>query len=291
MNESAPPESSPVILYLHVPKAAGTTLSDWMFDQVRRGATNTDVANLHAGVFYYPAGFVVEPSAEERAHAQRVMAREDLRAVFGHFHFGVHRQLVRPWTYVTMLRHPVDRVLSLYSFQRLMEHKTGAHHGVRLLEDIDIRAFVADPPYAEVDNGQTRRIAGAAPSVGRCTSEVLDIAKRNLQRAFAVVGVTERFDETLILLCKCFGWSSQLLYYPTNVNTTRSDQSAPDDVVAQIEKTQWLDMALYDHVQKLMDKQIDRYGPAFTDDLKDFKSRKHAWYETVGKWDMPSRLW
>ena len=79
----------------------------------------------------------------------------------------------RPTTYITLLRNPVDRVLSLYHFLEA-ERQTS------------IEEFVAHPSIKEVDNDQTRRIAGVDPAVGGCTNAMLLKAMENMRRHFAV---------------------------------------------------------------------------------------------------------
>ncbi|MEO5579030.1 MAG: hypothetical protein ABIR58_00110 [Gemmatimonadaceae bacterium] len=81
---------------------------------------------------------------------------------------------------------------------------------------MSLHDFVTNPPFREVDNDQTRRIAGEEPPLGRCTSAMFELAKQNLRRHFRVVGVTDRFDETLLLMKQAFGWTNSLCNYPSN---------------------------------------------------------------------------
>jgi hypothetical protein len=57
------------------------------------------------------------------------------------------------------------------------------------------------------DNDQTRQLAGEReiPSARTTSEEILRIAKRNLTQHFAVAGVTEQFDRSLILMKQQFG--------------------------------------------------------------------------------------
>jgi len=43
-------------------------------------------------------------------------ASNSIRFIRGHFEFGVHKYLYRPYTYITMLRHPIERAISWYYF-------------------------------------------------------------------------------------------------------------------------------------------------------------------------------
>src|SRR5437667_105406 len=58
------------------------------------------------------------------------------------------------------------------------------------------------------DNDQTRQLAGKCgiPKARTSAEEMLRIAKRNLTEHFTVVGVTEKFDRSLLLMKRCLGW-------------------------------------------------------------------------------------
>ncbi len=205
----------PTLLFLHIPKVAGTTLSKCIQSQCASGERYKGEPDpeypgkymLHDGVYYYWRGFFKPPDLEVTPDVQRVLARDDLRAVVGPFWFGFHPYLSGPWKYATMLRDPVERTVSLYA--HLVEHEFPQplpYNGMSLHE------FATNPPFREVDNDQTRRIAGEEPPLGGCTPAMLERAKQNLRRRFRVVGITERFDETLMLLKHAFGWTKSLCY-------------------------------------------------------------------------------
>ena len=218
--------AQPIIIYMHIPKAGGTTLADWLYGQLRDLSGQEREAEeegwLNSGVFYYSSGYIRELDARDLARIMRVLPRPDLKAVLGHCNFGIHEQLARPASYVTMLRHPVERVMSLYHFEKLVKAKYGDHEGIKIPAETTLESFVESPPFKEVDNGQTRRIAGVWPDVGGCTRAMLERAKDNLRKHFVVVGLTERFDETLLLLKQAFSWNRDVFYYPMNTNPGRT---------------------------------------------------------------------
>jgi hypothetical protein len=71
----------------------------------------------------------------------------------------------------------------------------------------------------ELDNGQTRLIAGIDDKIpfGKCTREILDLAIKNIEEYFAVVGILDKFNETILLLKKVFNWYRLPLYRKANV--------------------------------------------------------------------------
>ena len=239
---------------------------------------------MNAGVFYYPAGYVKDPCSRDIVTIERVLPRRDLSAVLGHFPFGIHKQLSRSFRYITMLRHPVERVLSLYHFAKLVEAKYGHHEGFRMASDTTLEEFVESPPFREVDNGQTRRISGLSAELGDCTKATLEHAKKNLREYFPVVGITERFDETLILLRRAFSWRKDLFYYPKNTNPNRVNvETLNKKTIDTILARNKFDTELYQFAAQLMDSAVSREGADFQTELAEFKLKKQAWYENIAR--------
>lgn len=280
------------LLYLHIPKAGGTTLNAILFNQLNDGSNSCEESNLfHSGIYYYPGfgpggGFLKDRDLAIPDEVRRVLGRSDLRAVVGHFWFGVHRHISRACDYVTLLRHPIDRVLSLYYHVKTHypnhSQLRKEQYRARLVRPADIdgmslEEFVEDPPFREVDNDQVRRISGIEPEPGGCTAHMLDEAKRNLRRHFAVVGVTERFDETLVLLKRKYGWTRDILYYPRNTNPARpATDTIPGAAREAILRRNDLDHELYRFAEAMLDEMVSAAGPGFRDDLLDLRARREA---------------
>lgn len=255
MEADAP--TAPVVLFLHIPKAGGQTLGELVFTQTRAETAREDDV-LIAGVAYLTYGFLKERPLQVPAHALPHLARPDLRAVIGHFWFGLHEHVARPSVYVTALRHPVERILSLYYYTRLHD-------------SITLEAFLAEPPFREIDNDQTRRLAGVDPEIGQCTPEMLEGAKENLRR-FAVAGTIERFDETVVLLHRKLGWPRPVVCHARNVNAERpAAASLPRAAIAAIEERNALDLELWRYAWQLMDEAIAAEGDAFHLDLTAYR--------------------
>ena len=285
--------AQPVILYMHIPKAGGCTLAEWLYEQIRASSQDSEVNEegwLSSGVFYYPSGYVRGPYPRDIARIERVLPRKDLRAVVGHFALGIHRKLSQPFKYITMLREPVERVISLYQFEKLVEAKYGQHQGIRMPADMTLERFAESPLFCEVDNGQTRRISGLSAELGGCTKGMLERAKQNLSKYFAVVGTTERFDETLLLLKRTFSWGKDLFYYPKNSNPNRiTIECPPKKAIDAILARNELDSELYLFATELMESAISSHGAGFQSELEEFKLKKKAWYESIASRDPADR--
>jgi galactose-3-O-sulfotransferase len=270
--------ASEVLLHLHIPKVGGTTLRNWIFERAATTERWKDHGGLiQSGIYYFPWDVIAPADTALSSSDRAVLARDDVNAVVGHFWFGIHRYLGRPYTYVTLLRDPADRLVSLYyllvalpdryNFKRL----TGFHD------------FVTRSDYRETYNDQTRRIAGAEPGVGGLNREVLERAKSNLRECFSVVGTMERFDETLLLLNRQFGWTDDTgTYFPGRQNPVRPEVSSlPDATLAAIRERNALDYELYEFADSLLADQVARAGPELSAQLESLRGRQLALYERL----------
>jgi hypothetical protein len=240
--------AAPTVLFLHIPKAGGQTLGEIIYAHTC-DETVPDHLLLPGGVAYLTYGFLKERPLAVPEHVLPLLRREDLRAVIGHFWFGLHEHVARPYQYITALRDPVERVLSLYYYTRLHESTT-------------LDAFLAEPPFREVDNDQTRRIAGVDPEIGECTEAMLQKAKENLRR-FAVAGTIERLDEMLVLFKRRLGWQGPVAWQPRNVNPERPPAaSLPRATIAAIRQRNELDWELWHYASRLMDEALAAQGEA-----------------------------
>jgi hypothetical protein len=191
------------------------------------------------------------------------MRRKDLRAVVGHFAFGLHGLIDRPATYATVFRHPIERIASLfYHLKRWPKYGRNEPWlqaaGYRPLEsNASLEDFIRDYPLRELDNDQTRRIAGEDPQFGGCTSSLLKLAKSNIEQHFSFVGVTERFEDTLRVAADVLSWSTQPVARKILVNERREPTiSMPAITREAILERNAFDLELYSFANEWLDKRL-----------------------------------
>ncbi len=152
----------------------------------------------------------------------------------GHLGFGVHELLPSPSKYVTFLRDPAQRLISLYEYSR---STPGSFYfkqtSCRTFED-----FVRHGSVFETDNGMVRFLIGdlekndyyiCRKPFGSLTEADLQTAIRNIQQFFACPGITEHFDRSLLLLKTELGFR--------NVKYLKLNERAPSACVG----TEWND--------------------------------------------------
>jgi len=219
---------APLLVFVHLRKTAGTTLSYVMWRQFRRGAAiDLNAATVEAANRTWNA-----MTAEQRAR---------VRCIRGHLPFGADLFAPRAVEFLTVLRDPVERVISEYFFN--LTNAGQKHHAALTRGRITLDQYVHSELAVEAHNAQTRLLAG--PDSGASPEAQLESAMTSLRDRIAVVGISERLDETLLLCRAVFGWR-HVVYRRINVNRRRRPTAtlAPASLAA-IEEANSLDRRLY----------------------------------------------
>ena len=255
-------------IFLHIPKTAGTTLRDLIRRQYGPDECLLLRPRQHhrAEYFRYLNGEGPLPPMNPEGPAREYLLKlaelaperlARLRMVMGHLWFGVHEGLPGPSSYLTILRDPIERVLSMYQ-QRVVGQSLERGLGLTVEE------WARSERDLDMDNEQTRRLASHPPGINGLTASatpaMFDSAVANLREQFAVVGSTERFDLSLLAMGRTFGWR-KLAYLPARVSSGRPRaENLPDDVLALLRRHNEYDLELQRVGRDLLDEQVERLG-------------------------------
>jgi hypothetical protein len=188
--------------------------------------------------------------------------RPKLQCVTGHIPYGLHRYLAHQYQYVTLLRDPVERVISHYYYIVAKPH----HRIARQIYDqeLTLEEYASSYLAPDLRNGQVRMLCGLENMDGingqEPASELgLDAAKRNLCSTGMAFGLSERFDESVLALSRAIGWTN-VFYTKKHVNQNRPTRSElPRPAIRAIEENNALDLELYDFAKKKFEEFLREY--------------------------------
>lgn len=186
---------------------------------------------------------------------------------------------------VYILRHPIERVLSVYEFERRQRADTpGAVNAKRMNAAEYVHWRLQPESGATVRDYQVRYLAGLHGVSKRSVAEAdYEAAVENMTSA--CIGLVEQFDRSLAhierILRRAFP-TLDLSYVPQNVNSTRPETQEEriatlrarigDELFAQLEEANRFDMALYDAAHRLLAERW-RSAVGFGGDVEDFLER------------------
>lgn len=248
--------------FLHIHKTAGSTFSSSVLPQIFP-IEETCIP------WSYTELFAIPPEELPR-----------FRLFRGHFYYCLHKYLPAEPVYLTFLRHPIERLISLYEYVRRTPdnakcERVRAMRGflefawdaelaspnfqvMSLTADADVRElFAAYRPRVEEPYGFEVALWGELVRK-EPAREDLELAKRRLAEFF-FVGITERFRESVELLCQAGGWPRVQAYDNVNVSPPadrfRIDQIPASERDALMERHR-LDFELYDFGLRLFETRL-----------------------------------
>jgi hypothetical protein len=162
-------------------------------------------------------------------------------------------------------------VISHYYFVR----RTPDHYLRNALKNgiSNLREYLTSGKSDELNNGQVRLISGVGDSVpfGECTPDLLRKAQHNLEEHFSFVGLSERFDESLLLLRNMFGW--KIPFY-TRKNVTKKQvlkRNITQETLDIIKSYNQLDLQLYEYAKQRFQQELEAQPPSFKEEIQRFK--------------------
>jgi hypothetical protein len=292
VSEGTAGDRPPLLAYVHIPRTGGGSTTS---------AVSRNYARTRSG-----GNFQRNPRKTDQSlkNAATRLESADIRFVADHIPLGLYRRNFPADTrYMTVLREPVDRVLSHYYFHALAGERKVRNVWARF-EALDRheRERAPDEPFADLpedvgdpegdvsleaglarripiyDNFQTRFLWGGESFFGDLPADALERAKENVA-GFAFVGVTERLDESIVLLGRMLGMGV-MPYMRRHVREKRPPLSeTPARVRELIEEHNALDIELYRFARARFDELAA--GEGLEADVEELRRRTEEGQEAA----------
>jgi Sulfotransferase family len=189
--------------------------------------------------------------------------RDEIDIVAGHFSIATAELLEADFVTLTVLREPVERVLSKLRRSR----ERGSTRTNRSLEE----AYEAGLKHAPA-NHMVKMFALTADEISASTAPRgwamlthIDLTRDHLERAkerlsrVEVFGLQERFEEFCDELEREFGWE---LGSPLRANRTLHPEAVPDELRARITADNALDIEFFEFARELYERRSRRRSPS-----------------------------
>jgi Galactose-3-O-sulfotransferase len=244
------------LIFLHLPKTGGSTLTTLLRWQYR----SLQPAEI--------ARFITEERTFEEIDRLPLEQRARIKLLVGHFAYGVHEFIPKPCSYITIVREPAQRVVSLYRY--ILSAPSHHLHKTLSSSSMSLEDYIGSGIHQfQTENALTRQLAGRDEE-GDLTAHDLEIAKRNL-RSCRAVGLTEAFDESVTLFKRILAWGTPF-YFNRNVSRKgpRSDEVAAT-TLELIRERNAFDVELYEVARCQFNFLVEQHGPGFDKEVNRFK--------------------
>lgn len=261
-----------ILLFLHLVGSGGEKLTDILLRNFAPGdflpIDTSEVDESAVGTWSHQAAV----NALGRMRQSEIDA---LRVVWGRFRHNVQAHFPKPCDCVTLLHDPLELVISNQCNDDGAVAKAGELVGNCL--DRHQRC----PPH--LDNQMTRALSGVdaldppqrnvtVDNARAVTDADFEIAAKNLD-GYLVVGLTDQFDQTLLVLGAELGWSlTDLVYSPLNAPLSRpAAADIPEHVRRKVLDWNRYDTALIGRGRRHLADRIASYPGDFQNNLALFR--------------------
>jgi len=223
-----------VLIHLHIPKTGGVSL--------------TSILSTH---------FETDEQITQPIHTFLELSPTNLapyRLIAGHFTYNIQDVVSGNPIFVTMLRHPLDRIISFYHYVR-SKPKNDFYF---ISSQVSFEEFIDFDNIAinwHVQNQMTAMLCGYDKNDQRPTEQDLPLAKARLKQ-MPFFGLTKFFQESMYLLHYTFNWDHNFEVVHRNATVNRpSTQQIPDSLRRRILDDNQLDLQLYTFAVALFRKR------------------------------------
>jgi len=269
-----PPE---ILVFLRIPKTAGSTM-ETVFERCLPGAI------FHGHIPVSTSALLLR-STDAIGELYRRLPPEERKAVRclvdEHVTLDIASLFDRPVRFFTIVRHPVDRIISSFYYIRTKSHLIS----YPFIKDLSFEEYLDSGIGLDSDNHQVRVLSGRleldAPwdpdggpvSASRVERHHLEMAKSNIEQRFIAAAALEQFTSLVWFFKRLYGWPvHRVLFRRQKADTGRPHleqvSAATRRRLAEMNK---YDMELYEWVRDRFSQQIRPLEPSFSREVRRFE--------------------
>jgi len=251
-----PDQKNNILIFFHLPKTGGTTLNGILFKNMSR---------------YNSWYFSFWNDDAEIKNMLKAVKSRNITSITGHMAFGLHSYLTDyPYKYVTLLREPISRVQSYFQhFKRLPPERKLDFIGIEKSFDVmksaewSLTDFLHKKISNQMDNAYTRYFAAerGVPITfmdkKTLTVDDLDRAKNNLLQYVDVIGITEEYNKSLLLLQAHLG-IKDIFYVKRNMAKKAEKITVSEAALTAVCEYNQFDIELYQFAKDLMLERFEK---------------------------------
>ena len=176
------------LIFLHLPKNGGTTF-------------HSILNRMYLPKETFTIKTVIPPKTNLEVFLNmEEKERKKIKLLKGHAPFGLHKYMNGGANYVTFLRKPEERIVSFYYY--VLRKANNKLFETISSNNMSLYDFVTRVKSSDVNNCQVRFISG----INDKEEFMLEKALENIEKHFSFVGLTEKYNESLMLLKKKYDW-------------------------------------------------------------------------------------
>lgn len=250
------------IIFHHVPKTAGTTIYsivDSSFDgkvfTINGNQTEHEDSVKH---------FINLPQSE--------IDKIDL--LKGHRTFGLHKFFSGSVKYFTVLRKPAQRHISGY--YQLLKVKPELEERIKFIQSPpSLEEYIVQGDIYYGKNPQIKTFLNIPDPSIEVDEDMYQYALKVMKEHFFIIGLTERFDQTCVLLNQVNGFHISH-YLKKNVAHNYNPSDISGELIDLYEKNHVYDMRFYSEVEKIFNEDWNNLlnGDKL---LRDFQQSNAKW--------------